>query len=126
MSLGKWFLMAALLVALALTSNAQFSGAIYTTLSDGKTVNQNTYDKKEDVYLNGGPQNPEGSGLPDGVYYFQVTAPNGVLLSIDDAVCRQVVVSGGRMAGAYTGSGCFHPNAEANDANGSLGVQLIP
>jgi len=131
MRFAKWLLMAALSVALALTSSAQFSGAIYTTKSDGTTVNQNTYNSKADVYLNGGPQNQTGSGLPDGVYYFQVTSPSGVLLSTDDAVCRQVVVLNGRMAGAYTGNpsgsiGCAHLNATANDANGSLGVQLIP
>jgi hypothetical protein len=128
MKFRTWIALAVLAVALSVFANAQFSGAIYTTKSDGQTVNANLYDNKADVYLNGGPQNPQGSGLPDGVYYFQVTSPDGVLLSTDDAECRQVVVSKGRMAGAYTGGSisCAHPNATANDNNGSLGVQLIP
>ena len=41
------------------------TGAIWTSLSDGTTVNANLYDAKEDVYLNGGPQNcGGGGGLP--------------------------------------------------------------
>lgn len=126
MKFRTWITLAVLAVALSVFANAQFFGAIYTTKSDGQTVNANLYDNKADVYLNGGPQNQQGSGLPDGVYYFQVTSPSGVLLSTDDAVCRQVVVSNGSMAGAYTGSGCYHANATQNDSNGSLGVQLIP
>ena len=45
---------------------AAFSGAIYTSEADGTRVNQNLYDSKPLVYLNGGPQNQNGSGLPDG------------------------------------------------------------
>jgi len=102
-----------------------FFGAIYTTLGDGQTVNQNVYPAKDLVYLNGGPQNQNAHGLPDGTYYFQVTNPSGsVLLSTDQAMCRQVLVVGGKMAGA-TGL-CHHANATANDANGSQGVQLVP
>src|SRR3954469_23507721 len=99
-----------LLVALALfafiavlspLAFAGVSGAIYTTNASGTTVNGNIYDAKADVYLNGGPQNKHDAGLsPDGVYYFQVTDPSGaVLLSTDDAACRQVVVSSGRVSG---------------------------
>src|SRR5688572_28847532 len=77
-------------------SAGPFHGAIYTSLKDGGTVNQNLYAAKADVYLNGGPQNENANGLPDGTYYFQVTDPSGAtLLSEDDAVCRQVVVTGG-------------------------------
>ncbi len=109
---------------------AQFFGAIYTTTASGTTVNGNIYEAKPDVYLNGGPQNTHAQGLPDGDYYFQVTNPSGaVLLSTDPAVCRQVTVSGGKMAGAAQGSidaGCAHANGAPDVANGSIGVQLIP
>ena len=45
---------------------ASFNGAIWTSLSDGTSVNANIYDNKSDVYLNGGPQNcGNGNGLPD-------------------------------------------------------------
>ena len=54
-------------------------GAIWTTDKDGNIVNQNLFEKKEDVYLNGGPKGG-GGGLPDGNYYVQVTEPNGTVL----------------------------------------------
>lgn len=129
----KWILLAVLAVALsAVVTAQQFSGAIYTTKSDGTVVNQNLYEKKEDVYLNGGPQNLNAAGLPPGVYYFQVTTPGGQLLSTDAAVCRQVVVnSNGWMAGAYRGTTaepipCAHNDGDLNPANGNKGVQLMP
>lgn len=79
---------------------AQYHGALQTTLPNGETVNANHYASKPLVYLTGGPQNLNAAGLPDGQYYFQVTDPNGsTLLSTDEAVCRQVVVSGGKFSG---------------------------
>src|SRR5687768_14566106 len=70
------------------SSAANFSGAIYTTTFNGQSVNENTYSNKDEVYLNGGPQNTTANGLPDGTYYFQVTDPSGAtLLSSDPAVC---------------------------------------
>ena len=60
------------------------------------------------MYLSGGPQNLKASGLPDGTYYFQVTNPSGAtLLSTDAAVCRQLMVVNGRVAGS-TGPSCKH------------------
>src|SRR5580765_6837234 len=53
-----------------LVCGAAFAGAIYTSEADGTRVNQNLYDSKPLVYLNGGPQNQNGSGLPDGLYFF--------------------------------------------------------
>src|SRR6476659_7961710 len=104
---------------------AAFSGAIYTSEADGTRVNQNLYDSKPLVYLNGGPQNQNGPGLPDGVYFFFVTDPSGAtLLSTDHAVCRELLVSGGAVAGA-TGP-CPHANGAFDPANGSTPVQLIP
>ena len=77
-----------------------FSGAIYTTLADGTKVNANIYELRSDVYLNGGPQNLNSPGLPDGVYFFQVTDPSGAtLLSLDDAIYRQVLVFNGAIFG---------------------------
>lgn len=123
------------LVFLNQTLAAQFFGAIFTTLGDGTTVNQNLYDAKEDVYLNGGPQNLNANGLPVGRYYFQVTDPSGAtLLSTDDAVCRQLEVTLGTggtgvISGASLASPaiCRHANGSLNTNNGgSIPVQLIP
>jgi hypothetical protein len=77
------------------------TGAIWTSLSNGQTVNANLYDAKEDVYLNGGPQNcGGGGGLPDGLYYFQVTDPSGATLLSSDAIkFRMVTVANGVIDG---------------------------
>ena len=107
------------------TASAGLGGAIYTTTKDGTAVNKNIYGALDDVYLNGGPQNLNASGLPDGTYYFLVTDPSGkTLLSTDNAVCRQLSVTGGRVAGAA--GPCAHANGTFNAANGTLPVQLAP
>jgi hypothetical protein len=107
------------------TTAGPLSGAVYTTTKDGTAVNKNIYGSTQDVYISGGPQNTNASGLPDGTYYFQVTDPSGkTLLSSDNAVCRQVNVVNGRVAGA-TGP-CPHQNGTFNPANGALPVQLAP
>jgi len=104
---------------------AQFFGAIFTTKIDGTTVNGNVYEAKEDVYLNGGPQNTNANGLPNGTYYFQVTDPSGsTLLSTDDAACRQMIVANGVVSGP-AGS-CPHATGNFNPANNSTTVQLVP
>lgn len=108
------------------SASARLSGAVYTTTKDGTVVNQNIYGSLSDVYLSGGPQNQNPPGLPDGTYYFQVTDPSGkTLLSTDNAVCRRLVVTGGRVAGAAA-STCAHANGTFNPANGTLPVQLAP
>ena len=127
---GRLGAMCLVLFAAAGVAHA-YTGAIFTTLSDGTSVNANIYDLKADVYLNGGPQNQNSAGLPDGFYFFQVTNPSGsVLLSTDDAVCRQLQVAGGVVAGpAFSPSypsGCLHAPGTTNIANGSTPVQLIP
>jgi hypothetical protein len=53
--------------------------AIYTTDPQGQPVNANIYDAKEDVYLNGGPDDT-GTGAGE-TYYYQVFAPDGTVLS---------------------------------------------
>jgi hypothetical protein len=118
---------------LVIPAVAGVNGAVYTTNSTGTQVNGNIYDNKGDVYLTGGPQNQNDSGLsPDGVYYFQVTDPSGaVLLSTDDISCRQVIVSNGRVSGvpgsvpASCSTG-FHALGTFNPANNNQPVQLLP
>ncbi len=61
------------------------TGAIWTTDPDGGRVNGNLYDKAKDVYLAGGPHKKGAAGLPDGIYYFQVTDPAGKMLLSEDA-----------------------------------------
>jgi uncharacterized repeat protein (TIGR01451 family)/LPXTG-motif cell wall-anchored protein len=63
------------------------TGAIWTTDSDGDSVNDNQYDLRTDLYLNGGPKG-EGGGLPDGNYWVRVTDTSGktVLGISEDAV----------------------------------------
>lgn len=110
------------LVALAADN---FTGAIHTSIASGTVVNANHYEKRQDVYLNGGPQNQNSAGLPDGTYYFQVTDPSGsVLLSSDPAIHRQLQVVNGRIASA-TGPQP-HLNGQFNPANGTTPVQLWP
>lgn len=100
--------------------------AIFTSLSDGTTVNQNLYASKSDVYLNGGPQNQNASGLVNGFYYFQVTDPSGsVLLSTDSILNRALTVSNGVVSG-ITGSGGTHAIGTFNPNNLSTPVQLFP
>lgn len=118
--------------ALSTPALANVSGAIYTTLSDGSEVNFNIYADKGDVYLNGGPGKGAGTnapglradGVPDGVYVFMVTSPDGRLLSTDNAECRQVLVTGGLVVGA-TGPACKHPNGSLQ-VGGAIAVQLLP
>lgn len=101
------------------------NGAIYTSLIDGGTVNHNIYDSKEAVYLNGGPQNLNGPGLPDGVYVFQVTNPSGsTLLSDDTYTHRELQVIGGVVSGHIAPGD--HADGNFNPANGSTSVQLFP
>jgi hypothetical protein len=106
---------------------ARVAGAIYTTVSDGSEVNFNIYASKSDVYINGGPGKGAGtnaSGLvPDGVYVFMVTSPDGQLLSTDPAECRLVQVTGGIVVGS-TGT-CPHLTGTLQ-AGGATAVQLMP
>ena len=108
-----------------IAAQGAFHGAIHTSKADGTSVNANLYENKADVYLNGGPQNANANGLPNGTYYFQVTDPSGAtLLSTDLAQCRQLLVANGKVSGA-TGA-CPHANGAYNAANGSTPVQMLP
>ena len=88
---GSLFLIAVLAPsagpALALT------GAVYTSNFDGSVINANVdYPSKSDVYLTGGPCNG-GSHLAAGDYYYEVSSPNGVLLSSDAIGSRKFTVA---------------------------------
>src|SRR5947199_2791138 len=71
----------AFIAVLAFCSNLRAApplpGAIFTTDSTCTEVNQNIFDNKEDVYVDGGPAHPGAAGLPDGSYCVQVTDPSG-------------------------------------------------
>lgn len=115
--------LSALSVMCSASLSAAISGAVYTSLGNGETVNANVYDLCSDVYLNGGPQNQNAAGLPDGEYFFQVTNPNGsVLLSTTPAMERRVKVVGGVIFGRAVGlppTG-MPPNGYHQEGNGSV------
>jgi hypothetical protein len=104
-------------------------GAIYTGLVDGLTVNGNQYDDKLAVYLNGGPQNCNASGLPVGEYYFMVTNPEGsVLLSMDDVWDRKFAVHPGNFGriSENLGNIATHPNGASACAGISIRLGVDP
>jgi cysteine-rich repeat protein len=115
----------------------QMSGAIFTTNRTGQRVNQNIYEAKRQVWLDGGPGPgaPVGAaGLPAGFYFFQVTDPSGKdLLSTDPVNCRRVEVNAFGVISAYAplpvqGVTCFHLTDIDTDhaLQGAITVQLIP
>ena len=108
--------------------NKGLSGAIFTTLSDGSSVNANQYSSSCSVYLDGGPgphAPAKAAGLPDGDYYFQVTNPSGSLLFSTDPVSnRRVHVANGVFV-AYVGfGGPAHPTGLDQD-HPELGARTI-
>ncbi len=95
------------------------SGAIFTTTVAGEVVNENHFESKCAVYLDGGPgpnAPAKAAGLPDGEYYFQVTDPSGrMLLSTDIVANRKFRVQGGVIV-EYTGlGGPAHPTGYDQD-----------
>jgi hypothetical protein len=97
------------------------SGAIFTTTSNGTTVNGNHYDSKLDVYLNGGPQNCVNPGLPPDDYYFMVTNPSGSeKLSLDPTFDRKFRVTGASNGkiGENLGNTGTHPSGTSPCAGG--------
>jgi hypothetical protein len=76
----------------SLRADPPLSGAIFTTDSTCTQVNQNIFDNKEDVYVDGGPAHPGAAGLPDGSYCVQVTDPSGhTILGMSDPGAVTVV-----------------------------------
>jgi len=93
------FALASIVLALAGSGSGAPSGAVFTTDENGTRVNQNIYEDKRDVYIDGGPgpNAPQTSaGLDDGNYYFQVTGTDGkTLFSSDPVKCREFRVKDG-------------------------------
>lgn len=118
--------------AIAGQASSPLTGAIFTTKIDGIPVNNNIYDYKESVYLNGGPQpnrRCDAAGLPNGTYYFQVTDPSGkTLLSSDPIADRMIEVAGG----VFQNSSVTVHSVAQDDPNIPIGrcngynVQLAP
>ena len=129
----KKLLFASVLTMLVVLATTQLQaapplpGAIFTTLADGTRVNQNIYQAKCDVYLDGGPgptAPATAAGLPDGDYFFQVTDPSGkTLLSTDAVENRQFAVSGGVISGL---SGLGNHVTGVDSDHCAVTVQLCP
>src|SRR6266550_1522344 len=104
MKANKKCIWIAFIAVLAFCSNLRadppLPGAIFTTDSTCTEVNQNIFDNKEDVYVDGGPAHPGAAGLPDGSYCVQVTDPSGqtVLGKSDPGA---VTVVGGEFVQCY-------------------------
>ena len=98
------------------------TGAVYTSNADGSIINANIYAAKADVYLTGGPCNG-GSHLAAGDYYFQVSSPNGVLLSSDSIGDRFFTVANDFIQS--TASHVVHA-VNCSPAVTGITVQLLP
>lgn len=98
------FIATATLALLAIATTSAFmapvSGAIFTTDFACIGTNVNIFDSKSAVYLDGGPAHTGAAGLPDGLYYVQVTEPNGTLLgtSVGTTNEKPVSVAGGEFS----------------------------
>jgi len=66
-------------------------GALFTTDAAGKPVNKNIYADRQDVYLQGGPDQ-RGAHLPDGLYYYKVTDPSGKINLYSDGYRTVTVI----------------------------------
>lgn len=119
----RWSLACFALLALARFAPAQSGAAIDSV--DVLGQRDDTFRLIEDVYLAGGQAlNPgcKGPGLSDGLYYFQVTNPEGTqLLSTDALIARRVQVLGGVFSSTPAGG-----HAVRVGACGSKILQLAP
>jgi uncharacterized repeat protein (TIGR01451 family) len=109
--------------AMAPKSALALSGAIYTSNIDGSIINANIYGSKADVYLTGGPCQ-SGSHLGADTYYFEVTSPNGVLLSSDAIGNRQFSVGANGFISGTTGTHVTHDVSCTPEVGVTL--QLLP
>lgn len=113
------------------TSSDAVRGAAYTTFVDASKcfdspngIDCNHYDRKQDVYVNGGPI---AAAFDDGAYFFAVLEPGAQskflsgegLLSTDGVAARSFQVSGGVIV--YSGG---HPTGTT--LNGKLAIALVP
>src|SRR5215212_4228666 len=87
----------------AFVASAPLPGAIFTTDVGCTGVDLNIYTSKDAVYVDGGPAHPGAAGLPDGVYYVQVTSPDGNLLgtSVGSGNPTPVTVVAGEFQSCY-------------------------
>ncbi len=100
------------------------TGAIWTSDPNGERVNGNLYANARKVYLAGGPHKEGAAGLPDGIYYFQVTDPAGKqLLSKDDDWKRRFNVTDGYI---YSIDGGTHKWNDDTTRGDGIVVQLWP
>jgi len=115
--------------AIVLTPRAAFgidqvTGAVWTSDPYGERVNGNLYTNAKKVYFAGGPHKEGAAGLPDGIYYFQVTDPAGkTLLSTDDLSMRRFEVQYGHI---YSIDGGNHKWNDDITAGYGIVVQLWP
>ncbi len=115
--------------AIVLTPRAAFgidqvTGAVWTSDPYGERVNGNLYTNAKKVYLAGGPHKEGAAGLPDGIYYFQVTDPAGkTLLSTDDLSLRRFEVQHGYI---YSIDGGDHKWNDDTTSGYGIVVQLWP
>ncbi|UCG84980.1 MAG: hypothetical protein JSW71_13650, partial [Gemmatimonadota bacterium] len=113
-------------VLIAAPAHAKLTGAIWTTLCDGSSVDHNVYAAKEDVYLNAGPTGVSGAWVPDGDYYFMVTDPPGkTLLSTDSIAQRKVQIEDGKVLEPGLGY-TDHFYCEDVGRPGNYTIQLMP
>jgi len=100
------------------------TGAIWTTDPNGERVNGNLFTNAKKVYLCGGPHKEGSAGLPDGIYYFQVTDPPGkTLLSTDPLEARKIEVRCGYI---YSIDGGTHKWNNDTTRGYGIVVQLWP
>jgi hypothetical protein len=87
------------------------TGAVWTSDPYGEQVNGNLYTNARKVYLVGGPHKEGAAGLPDGIYYFQITDPPGkTLLSTDDLSKRKFEVNDGYIYSIDGGTHKWNPD----------------
>src|SRR5438874_546618 len=103
--------LAGLLVTVAAASTLMAAKTVYTTNSSGSPQNLNQFAAKADAYIR---------DETAGTYYFEVTGPNGPLLSSDDASCRLFTVDG---VGNITSASAVCPHTPGSSLNS---LQLLP
>ena len=93
----------ALATTIAYMAAAPLPGAIFTTDAGCTGVDLNIYQSKDAVYVDGGPAHPGAAGLPDGLYYIQVTSPDGNVLgtSVGSGNATPISVTNGEFDSCY-------------------------
>ncbi len=96
------------LASISSSTPASAQGSVFTTNQIGAPATANQFARATAVHLAVGPTRGEsctGEGLEDGLYYFQVTDPSGlVLLSADDSIDERLVLVTEGVIGKYLGA----------------------